>query len=144
MTLPTHGSPNVRQLTLVQAVAGLAHGTFTAFELARSCLARIRQYESSVQTWAWLDEDRMVDCARSADERRSLGNAPLLCGIPVVGVKDIIHTRGLPTRMCSPVFRDFVPQDNAACVDRHGTCGRLCAGQGREYRICHAASRGNS
>lgn len=128
MTLPTHGSPNVRQLTLVQAVAGLAHGTFTAVELARSYLARIRQYESSVQAWAWLDEDRMVDCARRADERRALGNAPLLCGIPV-GVKDIIHTRGLPTCMGSPVFRDFVPQDNAACVDRLEHAGAYVQGK---------------
>lgn len=122
------GYPDVRQLTLAEAVAGLANGAFTALDLAKAYLARIGQHESSVQAWAWIDEDRMLGCAMRADARRALGDAPLLCGIPV-GVKDIIHTAGLPTRMGSPVFRDFVPQDNAACLVRLEDAGAYVQGK---------------
>ena len=64
-----------------------------------------------------------------AEERAGgiLADLPLY-GIPV-GVKDIINTRGIPTRMGSRIFQNNVPSHSAWVVRRLEALGGLVMGK---------------
>lgn len=120
---------DIGRLTLSEAAAGIRNGTFTAQMLAARYLERIRAHDAHVRAWAWLDEVRVLDEARRADADLGQGKVRgLLHGIPL-GIKDIIHTRGIPTRMGSPIFDDFVPARSATCVDRLQQAGGYVQGK---------------
>ena len=46
-----------------------------------------------------------------------------------MGVKDIIATAGIPTRMGSPIYRDHVPARSAEVLERLAQSGALVAGK---------------
>lgn len=103
-------------LKLSQAALAVRSGRLTAEDFARACIARIRAREPQVNAWVWFDAERMIACAREADAQFRAGRATgALHGMPI-GVKDIIDTRGIPTRMGSPVFEGNVPSESAQCI----------------------------
>ena len=116
-------------LTLSQAASGIRRGLFTAEQLTAHYLERIRQHDSRIHAWAFLDASRALDEARKADDVVRSG-APLgpLHGIPIA-VKDIIYTKGIPTRMGSPIFAGFVPEHSAACVEKLTLAGAFVQGK---------------
>jgi aspartyl-tRNA(Asn)/glutamyl-tRNA(Gln) amidotransferase subunit A len=80
-----------------EAAAALAGRALSSLELVESCLARIeardgtRSHEGdpgSVNAWIRVYEERAREGALRADELRSRGDAPVLCGIPI-GLKDL-------------------------------------------------------
>lgn len=87
---------------------GLRAGRFTAEALTRDLLARIDALEPRLHAWAWLDAQRALAAAHGA------GRGPL-GGIPV-GIKDIMHVRGVPTGMGSSVFDGQIADESAAAV----------------------------
>jgi Asp-tRNA(Asn)/Glu-tRNA(Gln) amidotransferase A subunit family amidase len=120
---------DVARLTLCAAAAGIRSGQCTAEDLAQAYLDRIRRHEPRVRAWVWLDPERMLAEARQADAELRAGSlrGPLH-GIPL-GIKDIIHTRGIPTRMGSPIFDGFVPHESAACVELLQQAGAYVQGK---------------
>lgn len=120
---------DLTRLGLGEAAAGIRDGHFTSEMLTRQYLQQIRSFDSRIHAWAWLDEDRTVEDARAADSdlRKGRLRGPLH-GIPV-GIKDIFYTRGIPTQMGSPIFRDFVPTESAGCVSRLELAGAIVLGK---------------
>ena len=112
--LPLH------RLTLRAAAAAIAKGTLTARALAEAQLTRIADTDARIGAWATLDaahvraEADRCDCADPAGALAGLG----------IGVKDIVHTRDLPTEMGSPAYSGHRPESDAACI------ARLCAAGG--------------
>ncbi len=93
----------------VQALLdGLRAREFSAEALTRDLLARIAALEPRVQAWAWLEPERALTAA-------CLAGGGVLQGIPI-GIKDIMHVRGMPTGMGSPVFAGAQPEENSATV----------------------------
>lgn len=106
------------QLSLHTAAARQRRGELSAVEYAHALLERCAQRESVVRAFAWLDPKTALEKARAADRHRAAGKAcGLLHGIPV-GVKDIIDTAAIPTRMGSPLFEHNVPRESATLVHR--------------------------
>ena len=101
-------------------------GRATVQELVDSCSARIASLEPRIQAWEWFDASRAM---AEAEERAGgiLADLPLY-GIPV-GVKDIIATRGIPTRMGSRIFATHVPTHSAWVVRRLEALGGLVMGK---------------
>jgi amidase len=91
-----------------------------------SCSARIAQLEPRIQAWEWFDASRAM---ADAEERAGgiLADLPLY-GIPV-GVKDIVNTRGIPTRMGSRIYATNVPSLSAWVVRRLEALGGLVMGK---------------
>ena len=112
-------------LTLVEAAAGIREGRFTSEQLTQRYLERIGAHEGRIRAWAYLDADRALDSARKAD--RTAGVGPLR-GVPI-GIKDVIYTRGMPTEMGSPIFKGFVPDHSAVCVERLERAGAFVQGK---------------
>ena len=113
-------------LGLTEALRAYREGRATVQDYVASCSARVADLEPRVQAWEWFDPQRAM---ADAEERAGgiLADLPLY-GIPV-GVKDIINTRGIPTRMGSRIFYNNVPSHSAWVVRRLEALGGLVMGK---------------
>jgi len=114
------------RLGLTEMLRAYREGRATVQELVESCSARIAALEPRIQAWEWFDPSRAM---AEAEERAGgiLADLPLF-GIPV-GVKDIVATRGIPTRMGSRIFAGHVPTHSAWVVRRLEALGGLVMGK---------------
>ena len=113
-------------LGLTEVLRAYREGRATVQDYVASCSARVADLEAKVQAWEWFDPQRAL---ADAEERAGgiLADLPLY-GIPV-GVKDIINTRGIPTRMGSRIFASNVPSHSAWVVRRLEALGGLVMGK---------------
>lgn len=117
-------------LSLTEAVAAMKSGRLRAEQLARAYVERIDLAEEQVRAWVWFDRDRLLAEARRADALRDGGAAMpgALAGAPI-GIKDIIATAGVPTRLGSPIFEQNVPAESAICVQKIEAAGAIMQGK---------------
>lgn len=113
-------------LGLTELLRAFREGRATVQDYVASCSARIAAVDPGIQAWEWFDASRAM---ADAEERAGgiLADLPLY-GIPV-GVKDIINTRGIPTRMGSRIFQNNVPTNSAWVVRRLEALGGLVMGK---------------
>ncbi|MEO7812165.1 MAG: amidase [Usitatibacter sp.] len=113
-------------LGLTEVLRAYREGRATVQDYVASLSARIGQLEPGIQAWEWFDASRAM---ADAEERAGgiLTDLPLY-GIPV-GVKDIMNTRGIPTRMGSRIFQNNVPSHSAWVVRRLEALGGLVMGK---------------
>ena len=113
-------------LGLLDTLRAYREGRATVQDYVASCSARIAAEEPRIQAWEWFDPSRAM---AEAEERAGgiLQDLPLF-GIPV-GVKDIIATRGIPTRYGSRIFATNVPTQSAWIVRRLEALGGLVMGK---------------
>ncbi len=121
--------PVPNELTAAQAAHAIANRRITATELAESCLDRIASLDDRLKAWVYVDRATVLEDARAADraveQRRPLGP---LHGVPI-GMKDIYYTAGIPTRAGSEVYKDFVPEYDAASLTLLKHAGALMLGK---------------
>src|SRR5216684_5014341 len=113
-------------LGLLDTLRAYREGRATGQDYVASCSERVTALEPRIQAWEWFDASRAM---AEAEERAGgiLGDLPLF-GIPV-GVKDIIATRGIPTRYGSRIFANNVPTHSAWIVRRLEALGGLVMGK---------------
>jgi Asp-tRNA(Asn)/Glu-tRNA(Gln) amidotransferase A subunit family amidase len=113
-------------LGLLDTLRAYREGRATVQDYVASCSERISALEPRIQAWEWFDPSRAM---AEAEERAGgiLQDLPLF-GIPV-GVKDIIATRGIPTRYGSRIFATNVPTHSAWIVRRLEALGGLVMGK---------------
>jgi Asp-tRNA(Asn)/Glu-tRNA(Gln) amidotransferase A subunit family amidase len=81
--------------------------------------AAIRERESVVRAFVWLDLQRAERCSATAPAGPLRGRW--------VGIKDVIDTAGIPTERGSALFRGRVPGRSATVVTRIETAGGVVA-----------------
>jgi len=113
-------------LGVLETLRAYREGRATVQDYVANCSARIAALEPQIQAFEWFEPARAM---ADAEERAGgiLGDLPLY-GIPV-GVKDIIATRGIPTRYGSHIFSSNVPQTSAWVVRRLEALGGLVMGK---------------
>lgn len=114
-------------LGLLETLRTYREGRATVQDFVASCSQRIAALEPRVQAWEWFDASRAMAEAEERAAGGILSDLPLF-GIPV-GVKDIIATRGIPTRMGSRIFANNVPTQSAWVVRRLEALGGLVMGK---------------
>src|SRR5206468_6769646 len=91
----------------------------------RAYLDRIAAREAEIHAWAWLEPERALAAARSADAASS--------GRPLhgraIGVKDVIDTADMPTAYGSPIYESHRPTWDAACVAALRAAGAIILGK---------------
>ena len=115
----------LNELSACEAATRLAARDITAEAMARACLARIEERESTVRAWIHLDPDAVLAQARALDAGPVRGP---LHGLPL-GVKDIIDTADMPTGCGSPIYAAHRPRADAACVALAREAGALVLGK---------------
>jgi amidase len=113
------------ELTAAQAAAAIADGTLTSETLVSACLERIRAREAQVGAWQYIDPEQALAQARTCD--RSPAQGPLH-GVPVA-IKDLIDTADMPTTYGSPIYANYQPAWDAACVALLRAAGAVIMGK---------------
>lgn len=113
------------RLTALEAAGLIASRKLSSVEYVQACLERIRHRDGEVGAWEFVDEDLALRQARAADasDPRSV-----LHGVPF-GIKDVIDTADMPTRLGSPIHVDRRPAEDADCVARMRKAGAVALGK---------------
>ncbi len=98
-------------------------------ELTELYLRRIESLNSKLNAYLTVTGDEAMASARAADHDLSRGPAKgPLHGIPI-SIKDLELTKGIRTTMGSLVFKDHVPDMDAALVERVRDSGAIILGK---------------
>ena len=105
----------------------------SAEEAMSACLEQIGLTNPHVNAIVTLHPERALRDARVADERLAEALAHgeevgPLHGLPVAH-KDLVPTRGIRTTFGSPVYEDFVPDEDALVVERLRRAGAITVGK---------------
>ena len=99
-------------------------------EVMQAVLERLDQVNPVVNAFVTVDREGALRQARRATAalaRRAASVGPLH-GIPI-GIKDVTLTKGMRTTFGSKLFEDFVPDEDAAVVERLRAAGAIVLGK---------------
>ena len=101
----------------------------SAEEVMAAHLARIERCNPQLNAIVTLDAAGAVAAARRADAAQARGE-PLgpLHGLPVAH-KDSFLTRGMRTTFGSPIYRDYIPDEDSIVVERQRLAGAIVVGK---------------
>ena len=89
----------------------------SAPELTQGYLDRIAKYDDTIQSYITVTAERALADAAAAQKKIDVGNAGVLCGIPMA-IKDNICTDGIKTTCASKMLEDFIPPYNATVMEK--------------------------
>jgi len=116
-------------LSATELARRIRRGDLSARELMQASLAQIERVNPKLNAIVSLYAERALAQARAADEKQARGDAlPPLHGLPVAH-KDLFLTRGMRTTYGSPIYKDFVPDQNMLLVDRLQAAGAISVGK---------------
>ena len=98
-------------------IAAVQEDRLSAAEWHASCLKQIEATEADINAWVYLNRAPSQGLATSPSTGR-------LAGLPI-GLKDIIDTSDMPTRLGSPIFADRQPEQDAditGLLRQEGAC----------------------
>ena len=113
-----------------ELAANLERRTISSRQLTESFLEQIARTNDAVNALCTVDAEAALQAAGASDARRSSPEGPrsAVDGMPIA-IKDLSNTRGLRTTMGSPIFRDFVPDEDAWFVKRLRDAGAVILGK---------------
>ena len=120
---------NLNSLSASEAVRLIRDGVISSEQLVEACLARVREIDSKVEAWAFLDPDHALAQARTLDQLRLEGK-PIgsLHGVPI-GIKDIFDTADMPTENGSVIHAGRTPSRDATVVSMLRSAGAVIMGK---------------
>lgn len=116
-------------LTATEMAARIRARDLSAREVMDAHLAHIERVNPAVNAIVTLLPERALAAARAADEAQARGaSLGPLHGLPIAH-KDLIPTKGIRTTFGSPIFADFVPDEDALIVERIRAAGAISLGK---------------
>src|SRR5262245_63847168 len=116
-------------LSAVEIARRLRAKDISAREVMAAHLDRINRLNPTHNAIVTLIAETALERARAADEALARGEAVgPLHGLPVAH-KDLQLTRGIRTTFGSPIFKDFVPTEDALVVERMRAAGAIVVGK---------------
>jgi amidase len=117
------------QLSATELARRLRAKDLSAREVVSAHLDRTARINPSVNAIVTLVADQAMERARLADEALARGDAVgPLHGIPIAH-KDLQITKGVRTTFGSPIYRDFVPDEDSLLVERIRGAGAILLGK---------------
>lgn len=128
-----HAVPPAGDICRLSAVAladAISHRRLSVHEVVAAFLDRIEAVNPRVNAIVSLrDRADVLREADAADAHLAQGGpAGSLFGLPIA-IKDLAMTKGLRTTFGSPIFADFVPQEDDFFVDRIRKAGAIIIGK---------------
>jgi aspartyl-tRNA(Asn)/glutamyl-tRNA(Gln) amidotransferase subunit A len=118
----------MHQLTLAEIARALAAKEFSAVELTRGLLARIRQLDPQLNSFITVTEEPALAQAAAADARRAAGESGALLGAPIAH-KDLFCTKGVRTTCASKILANFQAPYDASVVEKLAAAGAVSLGK---------------
>jgi aspartyl-tRNA(Asn)/glutamyl-tRNA(Gln) amidotransferase subunit A len=130
-------------VTIREAAAGLHARRLSSLELVNAALSRIERLDSRLRAFITVTADQARERARQADAELAAGrDRGWLHGIPIA-VKDIFATRGVRTTAGSRIYENFVPDYDAAVVERLEAAGAVLLGKNNLHELAYGITSAN-
>src|SRR6516162_806371 len=116
-------------LELVEVGRRIQARQLSSVEVTQAVLDRIARLDPRLKAYATLTPDLALAQAREADREISRGTlrGPLH-GVPIA-VKDLCHTKGIPTAAGMPIHKEYRPDRDATVVSRLRAAGAIVLGK---------------
>jgi amidase len=120
---------DICRLSAIDLVTAVKRKSLSAREIMVAFLDRIETVNPHVNTIVSLrDRTELLREAEAADAQTEAGRNGPLFGLPIA-IKDLALTKGLKTTFGSPIFADFVPQEDDFFVQRIREAGAIIIGK---------------
>ncbi len=107
----------------------LKKGEVSSVEITKASFDRTKAVDDTIKAYITLNEEKALESAKLADEKRAKGEVSSpLAGIPIA-VKDNICTEGLLTTCASKMLHNFRPPYNATVVEKLGASDMIITGK---------------
>ncbi|MFI5364988.1 MAG: amidase [Candidatus Binatia bacterium] len=126
--------------TATELVALLARRALSALELTRAFLDRIQHLDVQINSYITVTAESALREARRLDRTR--GRRGPLHGLPVA-VKDLCATKGVRTTAGSKILADWIPQFDAAVVERLRAAGAVLLGKLNMHELAYGVTTNN-
>jgi len=133
----------LNELTIKEAQAGLRSKKFTAVELTKACLERIKERNGELNAFVTVCEEVALKEATVADEMFAKGTEMSLTGIPFA-VKDAICTAGVRSTGSAKILDNYTPPYDATVIKKLRDQGAVLLGKNNCDAFGHGASNENS
>ena len=130
-------------LGVTEISRGLAASEFSSVEVTQDYLARIAQYNPTLNCFITVTEDLALEQARQADASRAAGNAGPLNGIPLAH-KDLFCTDGVRTSCASRILDNFIAPYDATVIRHFKESGAVMLGKTNMDEFAMGSSNENS
>lgn len=106
-------------------------------EVIRHLLKRIEKINPEVNAFITLLAEEALSSAIQAEKEIMEGKIKsALHGIPI-GLKDLIYTKGIKTTMGSEIYKDFIPEFDAAVVEQLKEAGAIIIGKLNTHQFAY-------
>ena len=130
-------------MTILEAAAALRKRAVSSAELTEAALKSIRQLNPKLNAFITVTEDSARAQAKAADAELSKGaDRGPLHGVPIA-VKDVFETRGVRTTCGSAIFKDNVPDRDAAVVEKLAAAGAVLIGKAGMHELAYGITSNN-
>jgi aspartyl-tRNA(Asn)/glutamyl-tRNA(Gln) amidotransferase subunit A len=126
--------------TSASQLAGLIQSReISPVELMEALLSRIEHLQPQINAFSTVCTDKAMEASRSAESEIVRGKSVgPLHGIPF-SVKDLLWTKGVPTTSGSYIFENYLPDEDAPCVQRLKEAGGILIGKTTTPEFGHKA-----
>ncbi|MEN6535231.1 MAG: amidase [Bryobacteraceae bacterium] len=130
-------------MTIVDAARALRAKQVSSVELTSEAMTSISRLNPRLNAFITVTEEAARARARQADEdfARGIDRGPLQ-GIPIA-VKDVFRTRGVRTTCGSKLFGDYIPDVDAAVVERLEDAGAVLTGKTNMHELAYGITSSN-
>ena len=136
-------APGRIRVTISEAAGRLRRRRVSSAELTAAALARIERLNPPLNAFITVTAEMATARAREADKELAAGrDRGPLHGIPVAA-KDLFWTRGVRTTAGSRIFENFVPESDAAVVERLDAAGAVPLGKLNMHELAYGVTSAN-
>ena len=130
-------------MTIAEAGKALRSRHVSSVELTQECLNQIAKLNSVLNAFITVTGDSALARAEELDGELAHGvDRGPLHGIPIAH-KDLMWTKGIRTTSGSKIFADFVPDRDAAVVQRLADAGAVMVGKAGLHELAYGITSDN-
>lgn len=123
--------------------AGLKSKEISPLDLTKLALKRIEQHDGALNSFITITAEAALAEAAAAEQAILAGDylGPMH-GVPVA-IKDLYATKGIETTYGSPLFAGWVPDHDAAVVERLRAAGAILLGKTNLHELAYGTTSAN-
>ena len=135
---------DLAELTITQIHEGLKKKEFSALDLSKSCLEKIKEKNKEIFAFLTLNENLALSQAKKIDKQISTGKEiPVLAGVPVA-IKDNILVEDIKCTAGSKILENYIAPYDATVITKLRNQGAVILGKTNLDEFAMGSSTENS